>query len=72
MVRTFVCLWLFGVGAEALGGGAFGVVVSGAVALYVNKLWHDQKREELQTRHRKQVEADERLRLWVRRQQSKP
>lgn len=72
MTRTLVCLLVFGSGAQLLGGGIFGVVVSGAFALYVNKLWHDQTRSELQQRHRKEVEADEALRLRVREQQSRP
>jgi hypothetical protein len=65
MIRVLSCLLLFGLGAQALGGGAFGVIVSGAIALGANYLWKKQDRDERTRRHREQIVADEQLRLDV-------
>jgi O-antigen/teichoic acid export membrane protein len=68
LIRILVCLGLFGVGAQALGGGTVGVFVSGAVALAVNHLWRQQQHAE----YRQSVIEDEDLRLEVRERRSKP
>jgi hypothetical protein len=61
MIRVLVCLLMFGLGAQALGGGAIGVIVSGAIALWINRTWKRVNAED----HRRQVVADEQLRLDV-------
>lgn len=61
MTRVLVCLLLFGLGAQALGGGPIALIISGAIALYVSWRWKQVKAEE----HRRQVVADEQLRLDV-------
>lgn len=68
MIRVLICLLLFGLGAQALGGGAFGVIVSGAISLWINWKWKQVNAEE----HRRQVIADEQTRLEVRERRSKP
>lgn len=62
MTRVFVCLLLFGWGAEALGGGTFAVIVSGAIALGASHLWKRADRERQEDAHRRQVIADATLR----------
>lgn len=70
-IRIVVCAWVFGYGSYAIGHGALGLILAGAVALFLNNLWKDQHRIEAARRHREQVVADEQLRLDVmhRRQQ---
>jgi hypothetical protein len=65
MIRVLVCLLMFGLGVQALGGGTIAVIVSGAVSLYLNHLWKDQHRIEARNRHREQVVTDEQLHLDV-------
>lgn len=72
MIRIFSCLLLFGVGAQALGGGTFGVIVSGIVALTANHAWKRQQQVERAAQHRQSVIADEDLRLEVRERRAKP
>jgi hypothetical protein len=72
MIRVLSCLLLFDVGAQALGGGAFGVIVSGIVALAANRAWKRQQQAERAARHRQSVIADEDLRLEVRERRAKP
>ncbi len=66
LVRILSCLLLFGLGAEALGGGAFGVTASAVVAFGANYLWREQQRSDRLRLHREDVIADEQLRLDVR------
>ncbi len=39
MIRTLSCLFVFGVGSEALAGSGIAVFACGALALYINHLW---------------------------------
>lgn len=68
MIRVLVCLLMFGLGAQALGGGAFGVILSGAIALAINWKWKQVKEGE----RRQRVIDDEDLRLQVRERRAKP
>jgi uncharacterized membrane protein YfcA len=61
MIRVLVCLLMFGLGVQALGGGAVAVIVSGAVSLWINREWKRVNAED----HRRQIIADEQLRLDV-------
>ncbi|HXW58938.1 MAG TPA: hypothetical protein VEJ23_05615 [Solirubrobacteraceae bacterium] len=70
--RVLCCVLLFGLGAEALGGGAVGLVASAIVALGVNYLWRKQQQERLLREHRERIEADEDLRLAVRERRLRP
>ncbi len=72
LTRVFCCLILFGWGAEALGGGAVGVGISGAIALGASYLWREQQRQQRAQRHREAVIADEDLRLEVRERRARP
>ena len=72
MIRIFSCLLIFGLGAQALGGGAFGVLASGAIALATNHLWENRDRQQRLQVHTEEVERDEALRLHVREQRSRP
>jgi hypothetical protein len=72
MIRVLSLLLLFGIGAQALGGGTFGVVVSGAIALAANHAWKKQDRQQRLAAHAEEVERDEALRLHVREQRTKP
>jgi hypothetical protein len=65
-VRICCCLLLFGVGAEALGGGDVGLIGSAIVAFAVNRVWREQQREQARAEHRRDVIADEELRADVR------
>jgi hypothetical protein len=62
LVRIGSCLLLWGIGAQALGGGPVGVVVSAVVAFSVNRLWRLQQAAD----RRAAIVADEQLRLEVR------
>lgn len=62
LVRILSCLLLWGVGAEALGGGAFGVIVSAVVAFAANRAWRLQQAAD----RRAAIVADEQLRAEVR------
>jgi hypothetical protein len=64
--RNLACLLLFGVGAQALGGGAVGVIGSAIVALAANRAWKAQQHADARARHAADVIADERLRADVR------
>jgi len=64
-VRILSCLLLFGIGAEALGGGDVGVILSGIVALAINRAWKAQQ-------HAADVIADENLRADVRELRQRP
>ncbi len=72
LTRLLSCYFLFGVGAEALGGGDLGIIGSAVVAIGINHVWREQQRVEARRAHREDVEADERLRLHVREQRAKP
>lgn len=72
MVRILSLLILFGLGAEALGGGPVGVIVSAAISLFLNRVWKEQERRQLERAHREAVIADEDLRLEVRERRAKP
>lgn len=72
MIRVLSCLLLFGVGAQALGSGTFGVIVSGIVALAANHAWKLQQQAERAAQHRQKVIADEDLRLKVRERRARP
>lgn len=61
MIRVLVCLLMFGLGAEALGGGPVALIISGAVSLWINWKWKQVNAEE----HQRRVVADEQLRLDV-------
>jgi len=63
MIRTLSCLFVFGVGSEALGGSSIAVFACGALALWINHVWHQQERDALEQRHIAQVEAEEHARL---------
>ncbi len=63
MIRTLSCLFVFGVGSEALGGSAFVVFACGALALWINHEWHKQERDALEQRRIAQIEGEERARL---------
>jgi hypothetical protein len=66
LVRILSCLLLFGIGAEALGGGDVGVIGSALVALGANHAWKAQQRADARREHARDVIADEQLRLEVR------
>jgi len=66
LVRILSCLILFGIGAEALGGGDVGLIVSGLVALAISRAWRNQQRADARQQHAQDVIADEQLRLEVR------
>lgn len=66
LTRVLSCLLLFGLGAEALGGGAVGVIGSAVVALGINHVWREQQHTDARRRHAEDVIADEELRLAVR------
>lgn len=68
MIRVLVCLLMFGLGAQALGGGTFGVIVSGAIALAINWKWKQVNAQE----RRQRVIDDEQLRLEVRERRRQP
>jgi hypothetical protein len=72
LLRILACLLLFGLGAEALGGGTLGVIGSAIVALAINRYWKAQQHADARQRHREDVIADEQLRLAVRERQAKP
>jgi hypothetical protein len=72
LLRTFSCLMIFGWGAQALGGGGVGVILSAIVALAANHLWRQGQQQRHIREHREYVIADEELRLHVREQQAKP
>jgi hypothetical protein len=61
MIRVLACLLMFGLGVQALGGGAVAVIVSGAISLWINREWKRVNAED----HRRQIVADEQLRLDV-------
>lgn len=65
LIRIVVCLWVFGYGDYALGGGLVGIALAGITALVVNHLWHEQEREQARRRHEQNAVADEQLRLDV-------
>jgi O-antigen/teichoic acid export membrane protein len=44
VIRILACLLLFGLGAEALGGAAVGVILSALIAIFVNAYWREQQR----------------------------
>jgi hypothetical protein len=66
LVRILSCLLLFGIGAEALGGGDVGLIGSAIVAFAINRAWRSQQREQARQQHRRDVIADEELRRQVR------
>jgi hypothetical protein len=66
LVRILSCLILFGIGAEALGGGDVGVILSAIVALAINRVWRQQQHLDARRRHQEDVVADENLRADVR------
>jgi hypothetical protein len=66
LVRILSCLLLFGIGAEALGGGDVGVILSAIVALAINRVWRQQQHLDARRRHQEDVVADENLRADVR------
>lgn len=72
LTRLLSCYFLFGVGAEALGGGDLGIIGSAVVALWINHAWKAQQHADARQQHREDVEADEALRLHVREQRAKP
>lgn len=72
LVRILSWLLLFGIGAQALGGGDVGVIGSAIVALAVNRAWRQQQHADARRQHAEDVIADEQLRLAVRERQSKP
>jgi hypothetical protein len=72
LVRILSCLVLFGIGAEALGGGDIGLIGSAIVALAINHYWKAQQHADARQQHREDVIADEQLRLEVRERQAKP
>ena len=65
LIRILSCLLLFGLGAQALGGGAIGVIGSGIVALATNRVWRWQEEDDRRRQHERSVVADEQLRLDV-------
>jgi hypothetical protein len=64
--RICSCLLLWGIGAQALGGGTVGVVLSALVALGANHAWKAQHRADARREHARDVIADEQLRAEVR------
>lgn len=72
LTRILSCLILFGIGAQALGGGGVGVIGSGVVALAANHLWKAQQHADARRQHVADVIADERLRADVRELRQRP
>jgi len=66
LVRILSCLILFAIGAEALGGGDVGVILSGIVALAISRAWKAQQHADARRQHQEDVVADENLRADVR------
>jgi hypothetical protein len=68
LLRILSCMLLFGMGAEALHGLGEGaaVIVSGIVAIGINRVWKAQQHADARQQHREDVIADEQLRLEVR------
>jgi hypothetical protein len=71
-VRILSCLLLFGIGAEALGGGDVGVILSGIVALAISRAWKAQQHADVRRQHQEDVVADENLRADVRELRQRP
>jgi hypothetical protein len=71
MTRVLCCLLLFGLGAEALGGGAVGVILSGGISLWLNHRWKEQERRDRLRVHRERIIDDERVRLQVAAEQQR-
>lgn len=72
LVRILSCLLLFGIGAQALGGGDVGVILSAIVALAANRVWRQQQHADARARHAADVIADENLRADVRELRQRP
>jgi hypothetical protein len=72
LVRILSCLLLFGIGAEALGGGDVGVILSAIVALAINRAWKAQQHVDARRQHQEDVVADENLRADVRALRQRP
>lgn len=66
LTRLLCCYLLFGIGAEALGGGDLGLIGSAIVALWINRAWRTQQHDDARREHARDVIADENLRLEVR------
>jgi hypothetical protein len=72
LVRILSCLLLFGIGAQALGGRDVGVILSGIVALAINRAWKAQQHADARRQHVADVIADENLRADVRELRQRP
>jgi len=72
LVRILSCLILFGIGAQALGGGDVGVILSAIVALAINRVWKSQQHADARRQHQEDVIADEHLRADVRALRQRP
>jgi hypothetical protein len=70
--RILACLLLFGLGAQALGGGAIGVLVSALVSLAANRAWRIAQEADRRAAHRTQIMEDEELRLQIRDRRETP
>jgi Flp pilus assembly protein TadB len=62
VTRILACLLLFGLGAEALGGAAVGVILSALIAIFINAYWREQRRQRFAREHAEAVDRDEALR----------
>jgi predicted PurR-regulated permease PerM len=62
VTRILACLLLFGLGAEALGGGVVGVILSALIAIFINAYWREQQRQRFAREHAEAVDRDEALR----------
>jgi O-antigen/teichoic acid export membrane protein len=62
VTRILACLLLFGLGAEALGGGVVGVIFSALIAIFVNAYWRELQRRRFVREHVEAVDRDEALR----------
>jgi predicted PurR-regulated permease PerM len=62
VTRILACLLLFGLGAEALGGGAVGVILSALIAIFINAYWRELQRRRFAREHAEAVDRDEALR----------
>lgn len=67
MIRVFSLLIVFGWGAQALGGGAFGVLVSGGIALALNQAWKKHDRQQYLEARREAILTDEAAYLEIHR-----
>lgn len=72
LTRILSCLVLFGIGADALGGGDVGVIGSAIVALAIDRVWKAQQHADARRQHQEDVVADEELRAQVRERLERP